>query len=259
MTPTILHAVVAGDPAAAETVVLLSSIATTHETWKEQIPALAENYRVIALDHLGHGGSPRSQAAPGETTIDDLARNVLATLDSLGVDTFTVVGLSLGGALAQYLAATSPRVERAVFCATAAFLGGEERWRERTTIAREKGMQELADGMVANWFTETYRIENAAEVERVRDMIRGIDPEGFAQNGDALAGWDFASRLPEIICPVLTIAGADDPSTGPEQLAEIARGVYGAVESVVVTPGSHQVALESPDQVNAALLEFLAR
>ncbi|AWB84528.1 alpha/beta fold hydrolase [Corynebacterium liangguodongii] len=244
--------------ASPRTVVLLSSIATTLETWRNQAPALAETHRVIALDHLGHGRSPRSQAAPGETTVDDLAANVLATLDGLGVERFSLVGLSLGGALAQYLAATSPRVERAVFCSTAAFLGGPQRWVERTNIARSEGMAALADDMVANWFTATYRAEHPDIVSWVREMIRGIDAEGFAQNGDALAGWDFASRLGEITCPVLTIAGAGDPSTGPEQLAEIASGVAGPVESVVVTPGSHQLALENPEPCTAALVEFLA-
>lgn len=257
--PTILHASEAGDPGAPSTVVLLSSIGTTHATWEKQISELAAQHRVIALDHLGHGGSPLSDAAPGETTVADLAANVLATLDALGVDRFAVVGLSLGGALAQYLAATSPRVERAAICATATFLGGEERWRERTAIAREQGMGALADDMVANWFTDSFRADHPGEVDQVRDMILGINPEGFAQNGDALAGWDFASRLGEITCPVLTIAGADDPSTGPEKLEEVARGVAGSVESVVVKPGSHQVALENPDDVNAALLPFLAR
>lgn len=258
-TQTTLHATLYGDPAAEETVVLLSSIATTHETWREQIPELQERFRVVALDHLGHGESPRSGAQPGETTVADLAANVLATLDSLGVGRFSVVGLSLGGVLAQYLAATSGRVDRAVFCSTATFLGGAERWDERTAIARNEGMSALVDGMLANWFTEPFRAEHPEVVDSVREIILGIDPEGFALNGDALAGWDFASRLSEIRCPVLTIAGADDPSTGPEQLAEIAEGVSGPSESVVVTPGSHQVGLENPDSVTTALVSFLTR
>ena len=254
---TILNAEEFGDPSNDNVVVLLGSIATTREIWEKQIPALEGTHRVIVLDHLGHGSSPRSDAAPGETTVDDLAANVLATLDGLGVGSFAVVGLSLGGALAQYLAATSPRVTRAAICATATFLGGEERWQERTAIAREEGMGALADGMVENWFTEPFRTAHPGEAGRVRSMILGIDAEGFAQNGDALAGWDFEDRLGEITCPVLTIAGGDDPSTGPEQLEKIAAGVSGPAESVIVSPGSHQVAVENPADFNAALTRFL--
>ncbi|WKD57170.1 3-oxoadipate enol-lactonase 2 [Corynebacterium capitovis DSM 44611] len=258
MPPTILHAAEFGPADSAQTVVLLSSIATTHEAWAKQIPVLERDYRVIALDHLGHGQSPRSDAEPGQTTIDDLAANVLATLDTLDVDRFTLVGLSLGGAIALYLSATSPRVERAVFCSTATFLGGEQRWRERTTMARNGGMSELADGMVTSWFTDGYRYTHTDAVDAVREMILGIDPEGYAQNGDALAHWDFASRLGDITCPVLTIAGESDRTSGPDKLAQIADGVSGRAEKVVVKPGSHQSALENPDDFNAALTAFLA-
>ncbi|WP_342318279.1 alpha/beta fold hydrolase [Corynebacterium mayonis] len=254
MGTTILHAVESGNPEGAP-VVLLSSIGTTHAAWDNQLEALRD-FRVIALDHLGHGQSPLATTAVD--SVAQLADNVLATLDSLGVDRFAVVGLSLGGAIAQYLAATCPRVSRAAICATATFLGGKDRWVQRCGIARDEGMEALADGMVDNWLTPGFRAAEPDVVEHLRRMILGINKEGFAQNGDALATWDFAGRLSEITCPVLTIAGAEDPSTGPEQLAEIAAGVSGEVRSVVISPGSHQVALENPRMFNEALVTFLA-
>ena len=61
----------------------------------------------------------------------------------------------------------------------------------------------------------------------------------------------------KITCPVLTIAGADDPTTPPQELAAIARGVAGPVESVVIEPGSHQVAIERPEEFNQVLTRFL--
>ena len=241
----------------APAVVLLSSIGTTHEAWAKQIPALAEHFRVVTVDHRGHGRSEAARVAPGTTTMDTLAADILQALDQVGVNRFRVVGLSLGGALAQYLAAKSGRVEKAVFSCTATYLGGEEKWRERTAIAREQGMGALADGMMENWFTEGFRAQHPEEVRRVRDMVAGIDGEAYAQNGDALAGWDFAGELAAITCPVLTIAGAQDPSTTPAELARIAEGVTGPVQQVVIDPGSHQVAIERPEEFNRALTQFL--
>ena len=87
-------------------------------------------------------------------------------------------------------------------------------------------------------------------------MILRIDAEGYAQNGDALAGWDFADQLGKITCPVLTVAGKDDAGTGPEQLAEIAAGVSGPVQSAVID-GSHQVAVENPEAFNRVVKGFL--
>lgn len=241
----------------AHPVVLLSSIGTTHEAWEKQIPALEPHFRVLTVDHRGHGASERARVAQGETTMDALAADIIHALDQAGVNRFNLVGLSLGGALAQYLAATTGRVDKAVFACTATYLGGEEKWSERTSIARNQGMSALAGGMMENWFTEGFRASSPDEVQRVHDMVAGIDGEGYAQNGDALAGWDFADRLGEITCPVLTIAGAQDPSTTPADLERIARGVAGPVESVIIDPGSHQVAIERPEEFNRALTQFL--
>lgn len=239
-----------------QTVVLLSSIATTHETWNALIPELAKRFRVVTVDHRGHGQSETAPVAPGSTTVEDLCQDITQALDSVGVNRFHIVGLSLGGALAQWLAAYSGRVEKAVFCATATFLGGEERWTERTTIAREQGMGALADAFIEAWFTEGFRASHPVKVNEVREMILRIDAEGYAQNGDALAGWDFADQLGKITCPVLTVAGKDDAGTGPEQLAEIAAGVSGPVQSAVID-GSHQVAVENPEAFNRVVKGFL--
>ena len=246
-----------GNKEADRTVVLLSSIAPTHQAWSKVIPALEEEFQVVTVDHRGHGKSETPKVAQGSATVQMLCDDILTALDTINVDRFTVVGLSLGGALAQYLTANSGRVDRAVFCCTATYLGGEEKWSERTGIAREKGMDALADGFVENWFTESFREEYPDEVRRIRDMAAAVGAEGYAQNGDALAKWDFASELSKITCPVLTIAGAQDPGTPPEELEKIANGIAGPVESVVINPGSHQVAVENPEEFNKALTQFL--
>lgn len=248
-----------GQSTSDHTVVFLSSIATTHEAWSKQIPVLERDFRVITVDHRGHGGSEVARVEPGSSTVQLLCDDILQALDSHGVNRFDVVGLSLGGALAQWLAANSGRVERAVFASTATFLGGEDKWSERTRTGREQGMEAMADGFLQNWFTEGFRAAHPDEVQRVRDMVVSVDNEGYAQNGDALAKWDFADELSKITCPVLTIAGAQDPGTTPADLERIARGVGGPVESKVIDPGSHQVAIENPEEFNEALTRFLAR
>ena len=236
-------------------VVLLSSIATTHEAWSEVIPALS-GYRVITVDHRGHGGSGVPEEDP--EGVGTLGRDVLAALDELGVDRFTVVGISLGGAIAQWLAANSNRVDKAVFAATATFLGGEKAWAEKTRVALHDGTSGLTASLMGNWFTDAFRENHPEAVERVAAMIDSVDDQGYAQNGRALATWDFADELGAITCPVLTIAGSSDPTCPPEKLEEIAAGVSGPSHSVVIDPAAHQVAIEHPEAFVSALTQFLA-
>lgn len=242
---TLLHTQEFGTPD-GEAVVLLSSIATTSEAWSEVIPALS-GYRVITVDHRGHGGSGVPSERP--TEVGTLGRDVLAALDELGVERFSVVGVSLGGAIAQWLAANSGCVDKAVFAATATFLGGEEAWEQKINTALHDGTSGLTPTLMGNWFTESFRAEHPDAVQRVADMIDSVDDEGYAHNGTALATWDFAGELGKITCPVLTIAGASDPTCPPEKLAEIAEGVAGPSQSVVVDPAAHQVAIEKPGRI----------
>ncbi|WJY98140.1 alpha/beta fold hydrolase [Corynebacterium fournieri] len=237
-----------------EAVVLLSSIATTSEAWSEVVPALSR-YRVITVDHRGHGGSGVPAQRPED--VATLGGDVLAALDELGVDHFSVVGVSLGGAIAQWLAANSPRVDKAVFAATATYLGGKQAWEQKIATALHDGTSGLTPTLLGNWFTEGFRTAHPDAVQRVADMIDSVDDEGYAHNGTALATWDFGSQLRKITCPVLTIAGASDPTCPPEKLAAIAAGVSGPVRSIVVAPAAHQVAIENPDAFNAALTQFL--
>ena len=250
---TLLHTQEFGTPD-GEAVVLLSSIATTSEAWSEVIPALS-GHRVITVDHRGHGGSGVPSERP--TEVGTLGRDVLAALDELGVERFSVVGVSLGGAIAQWLAANSGRVDKAVFAATATYLGGKQAWEQKISIALHDGTSGLTSTLMGNWFTESFRAEHPDAVQRVADMIDSVDDEGYAHNGTALATWDFAGELGKITCPVLTIAGASDPTCPPEKLAEIAEGVAGPSQSVVVDPAAHQVAIENPEEFNTALTRFL--
>ncbi|MGP6172545.1 3-oxoadipate enol-lactonase [Corynebacterium sp. A21] len=236
------------------TVVLLGSIGSTTDMWLPQLDALSHEHRVIALDHRGHGGSP---VIPGPATIDDLANDVLKTLDSLGIESFKVAGLSLGGAVAQYLAATSGRVTQAVFLCTSPKFGEPAGWFERAAAARTAGVDSLADAIVGRWFSPGFLAEKPATSQHYRQMIAATDNEGYASCCDALAGWNFTQRLAEITVPVLTIAGADDPSTPPEVLQGIADGVANG-HAEVLSPAAHVPTVEQPTAVNELLLKHFA-
>ena len=252
----ILHSVSHGAEHGGEPIVFLGSIASTTDMWLPQLDALSAGHHVIALDHRGHGLSPDPDVAPGETTFDDLADDVLSTLDSLGVDRFHVVGLSLGGAIAQYLALTSPRVISAAFLCTAAYFGGPEKWNPRAELTRAQGLEPMADGVIDFWLTQGFQEAHPATTAAYRRMVTSTRGAGYASCSDALAHWDFRDRLGEITVPVLILAGVDDQSTPPSALKAIAEGVSGETTYVEVSPGAHVPAIEVPEQVNKALLEF---
>lgn len=256
-TPCTLHSVSYGPtdgPGEHSPLILIGSLGSTVEMWNPQLDDFSRDRRVIALDHRGHGSSPLGDVA-GNVTVADLAADVLNTLDLLGVDTFTVVGLSLGGAVAQYLAATCDRVTSAVLICTAAKFGDSSGWADRAATARRDGVGALADAVVSRWFSPSFRRRNPATTNRYRDMIAATPDDGYALCCDALSWWDFTDRLSDITVPTLVIAGLQDPSTTPETVRVIADRVNHS-SFVPLSPAAHLPNLEQPESVNALIRGF---
>lgn len=243
-------------PAAAPAVFLAPSLGTTWEMWDELTAALSPVYRVVRFDTRGHGRSP---VPPGPYTVADLAGDVLALADSLGIERFGVVGLSLGGAIAQSLTVTAPsRVLATVLCCTVPVFGDPATWHERAALVRASGMDVLAEPTRGRWFTDAFRAEHPEQVDRFIAMITGTDPEGYASCCEALSGFDLRSALPGITVPVRVLAGADDPVAPPAACAEMASAIPGA-DLVVVDDAAHIASVAQPEVFNAAVAEHLGR
>jgi 3-oxoadipate enol-lactonase len=250
-----LHHRVDGDPT-APAVVLGPSIGTGLGMWQPQVEALAERWRVIRVDTRGHGGSP---VPDGPYSVEDLAADVLATVDDLGVDQFGYCGVSLGGAVGQQLALDEPdRVRSLVLCCTAARFGEPGGWHERAQRVRAEGTGWLVEASRERWFTEGFRSRAPEQVEQLLSMLRDTPPQGYAGCCEALAGFDSRSRLADITAPTLVVASAEDPATPPERGSELADGITGA-ELLVVPQAAHLANVECADRVSAAIVEHLER
>ena len=133
-------------PRMSGTVVLCGSLGSTSAMWAPQLPALAGR-RVVTVEHPGHGDAPVTDVQ----TVSDLAARVPA---EAGDDTFSFVGLSLGGAIGMRLALDAPdRIEKLVLACTAARFGEPDAWHERAETVREQGLEAIADAVLARWFT----------------------------------------------------------------------------------------------------------
>jgi 3-oxoadipate enol-lactonase len=248
-----LHHRVLGRPD-RPTVVVGGSVGSTLATWDPQLAALSAEFQVIGYEHRGHAGSP---APPGPYSIEDLALDVVALLDDYGVERVHLVGLSLGGMVAQLIAARQPqRVDRLVLLCTAAHYPEPASWTDRAATVRAGGTDAIADAVVERWLTADYRRDHATEVAWLREMVVSIDDEGYAACCDAIAEMDLRPDLSRIHAPTLVIAGAEDPAVPPEQMRVLADEIAGS--RFVIVPGAHVPPLEHPAIVTSLLLEHFA-
>ncbi|KAA0024751.1 3-oxoadipate enol-lactonase [Antrihabitans cavernicola] len=240
--------------ATGPTVVLSNSLGSDHRMWDPQLTALEERFRVIHYDTRGHGRSP---VPAGPYTLDDLADDVVALLDRVGVEQAHLVGLSLGGMTMMRVAARNPdRVNRLVVLCTGAQLPPASNWLDRAALVRSSGSAAIAASVVARWFTPDYLEANPDRREFYQRMVADTPAEGYAGCCDALARLDLRDDLPRIVAPTLAIAGADDVASPPAKLAEIAGRV--ADGTLLVVPDScHLANAEQPQTITPAIVKHL--
>ncbi|HEY2221573.1 3-oxoadipate enol-lactonase [Actinomycetospora sp.] len=238
----------------ATPLVLLCSLGSTGGMWAPQREELADRMRVITMDTRGHGGSP---VPDGPYTVDELAGDVLDTLDDLGVARAGFAGVSLGGAMSQAIALRAPdRVTSLALVCTSARFGDPEPWQDRAATVRAGGSEAVADAVVARWFTDDMNDTAPSTIRTMRSMIAATPAEGYAACCEAIAGWDSRAELGRIAAPTLVISGAEDPATPPEHGELLAAGIPGA-RFEVVADAAHLASYQRPEIVTALLAEHV--
>jgi 3-oxoadipate enol-lactonase len=222
--------------------------------WDPQLVRLRRSLQVLRYDMRGHGASP---APDGPYSIADLGGDLLALLDRLEIARASLCGVSIGGMTSIWIAAHAPdRVERLVVCCSSAYLDPEGNYRERARAVREHGIEPIADTALGRWFTPGYRDAHPDVVQRMRDVLVAIAPEGYAGCCEAIAGMDLRADLGAVRAPTLVISGAEDPATPPEHGRLIADGIAGS-RFEVVPDAAHLANIQQPDVVGELIVRHL--
>ena len=240
-------------PEDAPAVVLLPSLGATRRMWDWQTKDLADRFRIITVDLRGHGESP---APAEEYSIAELAEDVLALIDDLGIERVNITGISLGGAVAQFFAQAYPeRTETLTAISTTTRFGQRRDWLDKAELVTEEGTQALADSVVARWFTPTWAQRNPEIVQDFYNAIVETSDSGYAGCCHALAHFDSSAYLARVNAPTLVIAGQTDPSTPLEAVNRVRSGIVGS-RMVTIDPAAHLVTVQQADLVNSLLAGF---
>ncbi len=243
-------------PVDAPLLLLSNSLGTTLEMWDAQVTAFSEHFRVLRYDTRGHGGS---SVTPGPYSIDQLGRDALALVDSLGIDRFAFCGLSMGGLIGQWLGINAgERLTRLVICNTGAKIGTDETWNERIdTVLKggEQAMRDMRDASISRWFTPDFAERQPAQVNRITQMIAGTSPQGYAANCAAVRDGDFRSQLGAIGVPTLVVCGTKDPVTTSEHGRFMQARIAGA--ELVEFEAAHLSNVEAGEAFTRCVLKFL--
>lgn len=243
-------------PEDAPVVAFSNSLSTTLEMWDDQVAALAGRYRILRYDTRGHG---RSETIDRPTTMDDYADDLAELMDALHIPAAHIVGLSMGGRVAQSMGVRHPgKTLSLVIMASGAHFPYPDVWDQRMAQAKAEGMAGLAEAGMLRWFTPENRERLKDKVAVLRARFASLDPVGYVIACRALKEIPTIDDIRAITAPTLVIAGAKDPATPPIRSQEIFERIPNS-EMIVVPEAAHMVAVEQADIVNRHLVAWLER
>ena len=244
--------------------VLVMGIGYDSSLWTlAQVPVLSTQFQVILVDNRDAG---RSSKARHPYKIADMADDLAGLLDALGIQRSHLLGLSMGGMIAQEFALRhGDRLDRLVLAGTGAAPA-------RSAVdpiqiwSWVKANDATGDVFGGQQFVSLFSTAFLRNHEAVRDTAEllasnpyPMNPEAYRRQADAYRQFDALDRLAAITAPTLVVVGEQDLLTPPWIAREVAEAIPGARFEVIRGDGSsHLVPIECPDEFNRLVLDFLS-
>lgn len=243
----------------APVIAWIPGVGQDHLAWGLQVAVFAKKFRCLMLDSRDSG---RTDRATEPYRGADMAADLAGLLDALQVPKINVVGLSLGGVVAQEFALNYPeRLEKMALIST--FPGGDP-WLatlagEWAKLYEKLGVAEF-QRMVNLWLFTWRTYQNRPVfletlVKRVSATHNGPGAAGFARQSHVSVQHNVLDRLPEITAPTLVLVGDEDIVTPPRVARQLAEGIPNARLEIIPGAGHGGVA-ETPEPFNRQLMQF---
>ena len=239
-------------PREAPALAFINSLGCDFRIWDEVSGILGRDFRIIRYDKRGHG---LSESGPDLNDIADYARDLRGLLDTLAVGRATIVGLSIGGLIAQELYRQHPGLVAAlVLCDTGAKIGTDESWDARIADVKRGGIVSIADTVLERWFTAGFRARRVDELAGLRAMLTRTAEQGYIAACGALKRADLRPYAGAIAVPTLCLVGDEDGSTPPALVRELA-GLIRDSRFEAIEGAGHLPNIEQPDVLAGLIAE----
>lgn len=236
------------------TFLLINSLGTDFRIWDEVVESLKEYGNIILFDKRGHGLSDVVTETKG---LDDFADDAIALLNYLQINKCIIIGLSVGGMIAQILASRfSTQIEKLILCDTRYKIGNEEIWNTRIQQVKEQGLQSISNGVMQRWFSADFHQTQPVKVTGYQNMLERTPVLGYIQTCEAIRDADLSAIAKQIKIPTLCVVGSEDKSTTPEEVENLADLIKGSLYKIIEGSG-HIPCVDNPVILSKLIIDFI--
>ena len=237
-----------------KTFLFINSLGTDFRIWDDVVEMLKDHGNILLFDKRGHG---LSDVVTNTKKLEDFADDAAALLKYLEINKCIVIGLSVGGMIAQIMADRFPKqVEKLILCDTRHKIGNEQIWNDRIGQIKEHGLQFISDGVMQRWFSASFRETNAVKVNGYRNMLERSPVLGYIQTCEAIRDADLAAIAKQIKILTLCVVGSEDKSTTPEEVKHLADLIEGSTY-VVIDGSGHIPCVDNPKLLSKLVIDFI--
>ena len=244
------------DAGAGSPLVLIHGLGGDLAYWEATVPTLTAHHRVLRVDVRGFGASDKP---PGPYSLALFARDLDAVLAAAGVRDAHVVGVSMGGVIAQRFGFDFPaRVRSLVLVSTSSEVGAKAVavWQRLADLVEREGFDpRTADASRA--FAPAFVARHPEVVAELGRRNAACDPRGYAAAARAVSDYNWTAELPRLMAPTLILQGLDDQLTPPGGSVKMSRALPHARLLLVPAVG-HNLPLENPALFQSTVLAFTA-
>lgn len=236
------------------TLVFINALGTDFRIWDEVVKNLQAHFNILLFDKQGHG---LSSLKASTDKLSDYVADLIELLDFLKIDRCHVVGLSVGGMIAQLMAHHHPdRIDKLILCDTRHQIGDATSWNSRIEQVKQGGVAIVAEAVLQRWFSKEFQLAQPEIVNEVRTMLERCNSEGYIQTCKAIRDADLTDLAKAINHQTLCIVGSEDKSTLPDAVKDLHQLIAGSQFEIMQGSG-HLPCVDNPMLLSSLILDFI--
>lgn len=225
------------------TLLFINSLGTNFHIWDAVVEELKTDVNIVLFDKRGHGLSDFVEETQG---LDDFADDAEGLIRILGLEKLVIVGLSVGGMIAQILANRIPeRIEKMILSDTCYKIGTADKWNDRINSVRTAGLAQISEDVVSRWFSAQFREQNPDEVMKYTEMFINTQVSGYIKTCQAIRDANLKALTKQIETPALCVVGSEDQSTTVKEVQAMANLIRGSKFEIIENSG-HLPCIDNP-------------